>query len=54
MVLSLFIENVNVIICFSNRINKYALIATGKPTLAIKFTSSLIYINLPPKNNIYT
>ena len=49
MVLSLFIESDNDIICFSNHISKYALIATGKPTLAIKLISSLISIILPPK-----
>ena len=42
MVLSLLIEEDNAESCFSNRIRRYALTATGKPLLVIILINSLI------------
>lgn len=44
IVFSFVIDEDKLVICFSKRINRYPLIATGKPTLAIKFTRSLTSI----------
>lgn len=48
IVFNLLIEALKEFICFSSLISRYALTATGKPTLPIRLTNSLI----PIKNHL--
>ncbi|EES49322.1 hypothetical protein CLO_1080 [Clostridium botulinum E1 str. 'BoNT E Beluga'] len=53
MVFNLLIEALKEFSCFSSRISRYALTATGKPTLPIRLTNSLISIKNHLLHRIY-